>query len=110
MHDSPCGAVQCCTSVVLLAHLLVVCLRAEGLVPVRCEAGPPSPLWGGGGSAAHGGGGLGATEGYHVAMAPCLGLRVERQGAPCGTAGGGGRGRAGRERQGAARGGGRGAE
>ncbi|KAG7275887.1 hypothetical protein CRUP_033300 [Coryphaenoides rupestris] len=43
-------------------------------------------------------------------MAPCLGLRVERQGAPCGTAVGDGRGRARREGQGAGRGGGRGAE
>lgn len=78
-----------------VTHLLVVCVRSEGLEVMRGEARPLNPAVRRG-HAAHGEGAASA-EGYHGAMAPCLCLLVERQGAQEGSVGvdrwEGGRGR-----------------
>lgn len=63
-----------------VTDLLVVFMRAEGLEMMRGKVRPLNPaLWRG--DAAHGNGVV-SCKGYHGhAMAPCLSLLIERQGA-----------------------------
>lgn len=62
-----------------MTDLLVVCMRAEGLVVMRGEVRPLNPALRRV-HAAHGEEVV-TVEGYHGAMAPCLCPLVERQGA-----------------------------